>query len=194
MTYRVNEIFRSLQGEGHWTGRTAIFVRLSGCNLRCPFCDTDFHAYREMSAEDILDAVREWSDCRFIVLTGGEPSLQVDQALTDLLHREGYYLAMETNGTQPLHGDIDWVTCSPKSSFLPHAELALKQCNELKVVFDGVHPVPYYNIAAQERFLQPCDTGDENQNREILHRCVDYIFTHPEWRLSLQTHKLIGLR
>lgn len=192
--YRVNEIFRTLQGEGHWTGRAAIFVRLSGCNLRCPFCDTDFTAYTEMTAEEILEAAGQWPTVKFIVLTGGEPSLQVDSELTGRLHAAGYTLAMETNGTHRIDADIDWVTCSPKNLFLPRAELALDHCDELKVVFDGKHPIPFYTIDCRERYLQPCDTGDAKQNREILHQCVDYIYRHPEWKLSLQTHKLIGLR
>ena len=105
-TYRINEIFYSLQGEGRHTGRAAVFVRFSGCNLKCPFCDTDFKAYREMTVDDIIAAVSEWRACGFVVLTGGEPSLQVDEPLIEALHQEGFYIAIETNGTCPLPSTI----------------------------------------------------------------------------------------
>lgn len=116
--YRVNEIFYSLQGEGRWMGRPAVFLRMSGCNLRCPFCDTDFKGYKEMTAEEIADAcAQKGGECQFIVITGGEPTLQVDATLTQTLHAKGFYLAMETNGTHPIPEGIDWVTCSPKGDF-----------------------------------------------------------------------------
>lgn len=136
--YRINEIFSSLQGEGHNTGRAATFVRFAGCNLRCPFCDTDFSEYREMSAEDIVDAVITYPT-RFVVLTGGEPALQMDDALVSALHEAGFTIAVETNGTRLLPKGIDWVTVSPKQplSTTPLPQLEKGRVNEIKVVFDG---------------------------------------------------------
>lgn len=114
-TYRINEIFYSLQGEGRWTGRPAVFVRMSGCNLSCPFCDTDFTHYKEMTAQDIVEqCLRTGNECRFIVLTGGEPSLQADDALIEAWHQAGYYVAVETNGTHLLPQGIDWITLFAK--------------------------------------------------------------------------------
>jgi organic radical activating enzyme len=172
-----------------------VFIRFSGCNLKCPFCDTDFHSYTEMTTEDILSAIRKWKDCGFVVLTGGEPSLQVDEALTEALHEEGFYIAMETNGTRPIPRGIDWVTVSPKNSFVEHAaEIIAERADELKVIFDGVvNPSTLHLPPSTLLYLQPCDTGDEARNREITRLCVEYIKQHPEWRLSLQTHKLINI-
>ena len=164
---RVNDIFYSLQGEGRNTGRAAIFIRFSGCNLKCPFCDTDFSKYEELTDEDILGRIREYPS-RFVVLTGGEPSLQVDRPLIDLLHSHGYELAMETNGTHPIADGIDWITCSPKGNT--------------------------HGIAADYKYLQPCDVQDPERNAKIIKRCFGYILEHPEWRLSLQTHKLAGFK
>ena len=113
--YRVNEIFYSLQGEGANTGTPAVFVRFAGCNLRCPFCDTEFDSYTEMTAAEIADEIGRFP-ADFVVLTGGEPSLQVDDALVETLHARDLVIAVETNGTRPLPADIDWVTCSPKES------------------------------------------------------------------------------
>lgn len=182
---KVNEIFYSLQGEGLNTGRAAVFIRLSGCNRKCAFCDTDFSSYREMDEEEII---REASlyPCRFVVLTGGEPGLQVTQAFIDRLHIADFEVAIETNGSVRLPANIDWVTVSPKGG-----ELLLERANELKVVFDGetepIVPPQFVNIW---KFLQPMDTGDAERNRQITEKCVEYIKDHPEWRLSLQTHKL----
>ena len=209
MKYRVNEIFYSLQGEGRNTGRAAVFIRFSGCNLRCSFCDTDFSSYTEMSGDDILEAIRPWKHCGFVVLTGGEPSLQVDDALVDALHREGFYLAMETNGTHAVPEGIDWVTVSPKVAPADFSKGERPQrIHELKVIWG---PSPNPSLYGGEEmpqvlktwadmlttpllYLQPCDTGDKERNREIIQQCVEYIKEHPEWRLSLQTHKLIDIR
>ena len=110
---RINDIFYSLQGEGHNTGRAAVFIRFAGCNLRCSFCDTEFDTYREMSDEQILEAISQYP-ARFVVLTGGEPTLQVDEAFVELLHQHGYEVAMESNGTRPAPRNLDWLTVSPK--------------------------------------------------------------------------------
>lgn len=185
---RVNDIFYSLQGEGRNTGRAAIFIRFAGCNLKCPFCDTDFSQYEEMSDEDILNRIKSYPS-HFVVLTGGEPSLQVDRLLVDLLHSHGYELAMETNGTHPIVDGIDWITCSPKGNTL------IKRCNELKCIFEETTQVPDdHGISAEYKYLQPCDVQDAERNAQIVKRCFDYILLHPEWRMSLQTHKLVGFK
>lgn len=193
--YKVNEIFYSLQGEGRWMGRPAVFVRMSGCNLKCPFCDTDFRGYREMSADDILSkCLEEGGECRFIVLTGGEPSLQVDEQLIATLHKAGYYLSMETNGTHAIPEGIDWVTCSPKVDFTEGGELVVRKVDELKLIFDGEHEVSDHGIACAFRYLQPCDVGNDSRNYLILSECIKYIKAHPEWQLSVQMHKIVGIR
>lgn len=193
--YKVNEIFYSLQGEGRWMGRPAVFVRMSGCNLKCPFCDTDFRGYSEMSADDILSrCLEEGGECRFIVLTGGEPSLQVDEQLIATLHQAGYYLSMETNGTHAVPEGIDWVTCSPKVDFTEGGEPVVKQVDELKLIFDGEHQISEHGIACTFRYLQPCDVGNDSRNYLILNECIKYIKAHPEWQLSVQMHKIVGIR
>ncbi len=196
---RINNIFYSLQGEGRNTGRAAIFIRFAGCNLRCSFCDTEFNTYREMSDEDILSAIRDYPS-RFVVLTGGEPTLQVDEAFVDLLHQQGYEVAMESNGTRPAPQNLDWLTVSPKifgEGYLVKGEWRIP--DEIKVVFDedtpeklsSLHPSPV--TSHQLLYLQPCDTGDAVRNKVITQACVEYIKAHPQWRLSLQTHKLIDI-
>lgn len=185
---RVNDIFYSLQGEGRNTGRAAIFIRFAGCNLKCPFCDTDFAQYEDMSDEDILNRIKSYPS-RFVVLTGGEPSLQVDRQLVDLLHKHGYELAMETNGTHPIVDGIDWITCSPKGN------TQIKRCNELKCIFEETTLEPDdHGISAEYKYLQPCDVQNTERNAQIVKRCFDYILQHPEWRMSLQTHKLVGFK
>lgn len=185
---RVNDIFYSLQGEGRNTGRAAIFIRFAGCNLKCPFCDTDFAQYEEMSDEDILNRIKSYPS-HFVVLTGGEPSLQVDRQLVDLLHKHGYELAMETNGTHPIVDGIDWITCSPKGNTV------IKRCNELKCIFEEATLEPDdHGISAEYKYLQPCDAQNTERNAQIVKRCFDYILQHPEWRMSLQTHKLVGFK
>ena len=185
---RVNDIFYSLQGEGRNTGRAAIFIRFAGCNLKCPFCDTDFVQYEEMSDEDILNRIKSYPS-HFVVLTGGEPSLQVDRQLVDLLHKHGYELAMETNGTHPIVDGIDWITCSPKGNTV------IKRCNELKCIFEEATLEPDdHGISAEYKYLQPCDVQNTERNAQIVKHCFDYILQHPEWRMSLQTHKLVGFK
>lgn len=190
--YKVNEIFRSLQGEGFHTGRAAVFVRLSGCNLRCPFCDT-LHTEGEMfTAGEIAGRAQKIAgDIRFLVLTGGEPALQADDILIDTLRTAGFRIAVETNGTHTLPRGIDWITLSPKAG----ATLNVHKADELKVVFeDEASFLAYPEIEAAHRFVQPCDTGDAARNRAVTAGAIDYIIRHPEWRLSLQTHKLTGIR
>ncbi len=205
--YKVNEIFFTLQGEGAHSGIPAVFVRFSGCNLRCPWCDTDFTNYTPMTAEQIVKEVRELYDMpnerhKMCVLTGGEPSLQVDKPLIDALHDAGFYICIETNGTHPLPQGIDWITCSPKEG----TKIALKQVNEVKVVFTGTYDPQVWReqLKAEHWLLQPLRyTGEwlmenvdawENDRNDNLDDTVRYILTHPFWRLSIQLHKIVGLR
>ena len=229
-TYKVNDIFYSLQGEGRNTGRAAAFIRFAGCNLRCPFCDTEFDSYREMTADEILQEIAQLSSFTsplssftsplsslFIVLTGGEPTLQVDEHFVDLLHQEGYEVAMESNGTRPAPRNLDWLTVSPKvvdggrsmvdgGSWMVDGEG--KAPDEIKIVFEEntaemlsspASPLssllsPLSSLPSPPfLYLQPCDTGDSARNAFILQQCISYIKQHPQWRLSLQTHKLIGI-
>lgn len=186
-TYKVNEIFYSLQGEGYYTGRAATFVRLSGCNRRCAFCDTDHSAFTLLTAAEIA-ARAAAAPSSHVVLTGGEPAMQVDAELIDALHDAGAYIQIETNGTLPLPPGIDWVTCSPKDGPAPHA---LRCVDELKVVYQGQDVEAYLpHFVSSVLSLQPCDDGSRSNVQET----ADYILRHPHWRLSLQTHKLIGIR
>ena len=212
---KVNETFLSLQGEGYFTGTPAFFLRLSGCNLKCSFCDTQHQTYREMTEDEILlEAVH--SGMHHIVITGGEPALQLTQSLVDSLHRAGLFVQVETNGTLPLPDGIDWVTCSPKalktlsnSQSLSNSPLKGEKpgkglkIDELKVLYKGegdnperlLESLPFGGDGGGPRlYLQPLDTGDAEQNRAILRSCIDYIMQHPRWRLSLQTHKLLGIK
>lgn len=185
-TYAVNEIFYSLQGEGFHTGTPVVFVRMAGCNRRCAFCDTDFAKSVPMTAEAIAaEAQRLAPDCQRIVLTGGEPLLQVDANLIDTLKSHGYTLHLETNGTLPIPPGIDWATCSPKDKS-PEPQ----RVDELKVVFtDGADVEHYYRLygCPTNAFLQPCSGLNTSE-------VIDYILANPHWRLSLQTHKLTGIR
>lgn len=190
---KVNEIFYSLQGEGFYTGTAAVFIRLSGCNLRCPFCDTDHTSGTEMTEDEIAAAAQQYP-AQHVVITGGEPSLFLKETLVDKLHQAGKYVAVETNGTHRLPQNVDWVTLSPKDAFVEGASPAIRSCSELKVVFDG-KPLPdYSHITTEHRFLQPCDTGDAEMNEAIVKELVKYIQCHPQWRLSLQTHKIINIQ
>lgn len=192
MRYRVNEIFLSLQGEGFWTGTPMVFLRLSGCNLSCPFCDTDFSAFKEMEANEIVtEVIRAAGECHRVCITGGEPLLQLESGLIEALHRAGFTLHLETNGTIEAPDGIDWITVSPK------AELRLRKANELKLVFqkpDEASIERWRAFDCGNLFLQPCDWGDPARNAATLALCLDYIKSHPWWRLSLQTHKLLGIR
>ena len=200
---KVNEIFYSLQGEGHYTGTPAVFVRFAGCNLRCWFCDTDFEKGVEMSEDEIVETVLQYPT-RYVVITGGEPTLQITASLCDKLHAHGLYLMMETNGTRPLPEgcQIDWITCSPKLIDVEEgkrkiATIRLRHIDELKVVFEDSPTQDmslYEQIPATEYRLQPCDTQDPLCNQAILNKTIKYILQHPKWKLSLQTHKILNVR
>lgn len=192
---RVNEIFYSLQGEGRFTGTPSIFIRLAGCNLKCSFCDTAHEAYTEYGEEELCREVEQFP-ARHVVITGGEPTLQLTASLVDRLHAMGKYVQIETNGTQELPATlmeaIDWVTCSPK-----HQPVRIQRINELKVVFQGQDITPYEGMATDqttEFYLQPCDVQDAQKNQQILNDTIEYIKKHPQWKLSLQTHKILNVR
>ncbi len=190
-TYKVNEIFYSLQGEGWHTGTPAVFVRLSGCNMQCSFCDTKHQSGRQMASEEIVANIAEYP-ARTVIITGGEPTLQLDAELTNVLHKAGYNIHLETNGTLPLQEgvSVDWVTCSPKEG----GALQIQRIDELKVVFWGQDLSAMQGILTKERSLQPLDTGNADRNKEILQQTIDYILKHPVWKLSLQTHKILNVR
>lgn len=192
--YRINEIFYSLQGEGRNTGRAAVFVRFAGCNLKCTFCDTNFSYYVEMTAQDIIGRANELigsPTCKpMVVLTGGEPTLQVDADLIDCIHQNGYdMVAMESNGTAIPPSNLDWLTVSPKG------KVNIDRCNELKCIYneDGLLAYPSA-VVAEYKYVQPCDTGDTERNSLIVSRAIEFVEQHPDWRLSLQTHKMIGFK
>jgi 7-carboxy-7-deazaguanine synthase (Cx14CxxC type) len=210
VSYSVKEIFKTLQGEGAHSGRAAVFCRFTGCNLWsgreadrasavCTFCDTDFVGMdgtgggRFTSAVDLADAVeREWNGSRsrrYVVLTGGEPLLQVDRELIDALHDRGFEVGVETNGTQAPPPGLDWICVSPKSG----ADIVLRQGNELKLVYPqpGLEPAQFEDLAFDHFFLQPMDLPTANDN---LAAAIAYCTRHPHWRLSLQSHKMIGIR
>ena len=188
---RINEIFLSLQGEGHFTGTPAVFLRFSGCNLSCPFCDTKHETFTEMSEEELVREVTSYP-VEHVVITGGEPGLQLTKTLVDRLHQFGRFIQIETNGSMPLPHGIDWVTCSPKEG----AEVVLEHVDEVKMLYSGqgcdLSKGEY--LHAKEYRLQPLDTGDEARNKQIVCDTINYILEHPKWKLSLQTHKILNVR
>lgn len=196
-TYKINEIFYSLQGEGFYSGTPAVFVRFSGCNLRCEFCDTQHQQGTIMSLQDVVNEVNKYPDAPLLVLTGGEPSLFIDEVfVTELKLATGKLIAIETNGTRELPQNIDWVTLSPKTVF-PGGEaepLAQTRCDELKVVYLGQDLSQYDTIEASHRFLQPCFSPDEALSQRNMQACVDAVMSHPQWRLSLQIHRVLGIQ
>ncbi|MBM3576622.1 MAG: 7-carboxy-7-deazaguanine synthase [Alphaproteobacteria bacterium] len=210
MAYIVKEAFKTLQGEGVNAGRVAVFCRFAGCNLwsgreedraaaQCQFCDTDFVGFEGEGGGKFADATTlaerlatlwgEGREKRFAVLTGGEPMLQIDAALIAALHGQGFEIAIETNGTLPVIRGIDWVCVSPKAG----APLAQMSGAELKLVFPqaGVDPADYERLDFRHFLLQPMDGPDVSRNTEAA---VSYCLAHPRWRLSLQTHKAIGVK
>jgi 7-carboxy-7-deazaguanine synthase (Cx14CxxC type) len=210
VAYAVKEIFLTLQGEGARAGRAAVFCRFAGCNLWsgreadraiavCRFCDTDFvgtdgtRGGSYSTAEGLADAIEaEWPngpDHRYVVATGGEPLLQVDAALLDALHARGFEVAIETNGTIDPPPGLDWICVSPKAG----SALRIRSGQEMKLVFPQADAPPeaYAGLAFEHFSLQPMDGPQLANNTE---RAVEYCLRHPQWRLSLQTHKAIGIR
>jgi 7-carboxy-7-deazaguanine synthase len=212
VTYAVKEIFFTLQGEGANTGRPAVFCRFTGCNLwtgreadranaTCNFCDTDFVGVdgpgggKFVSADDLARAVADkWPANvsararRLVVCTGGEPLLQMDARIVEALHAQGFEIAIETNGTQIPPEGVDWICVSPKVG----APLMLTSGNELKLVYPqlGGEPERYADLAFEQFFLQPMDGPERERNTELA---LGYCLAHPQWRLSIQTHKLLGI-
>jgi 7-carboxy-7-deazaguanine synthase (Cx14CxxC type) len=209
VSYAVKEIFLTLQGEGAHAGRVAVFCRFAGCNLWsgreedrtdavCRFCDTDFVGIdgtlggRYAEAADLADTIAaQWAGAadRYVVLTGGEPLLQVDAALIAALHERGFTIAIETNGTLDAPDGIDWICVSPKAG----TSLRIRKGHELKLVYPQVENTPeqFAGLAFERFSLQPMDGPDVAANTV---RAIDYCLHHPQWRLSVQTHKTIGIR
>jgi 7-carboxy-7-deazaguanine synthase len=208
MNFAVKEMFYSLQGEGRHAGRPAVFCRFTGCNLwsgresdrataACNFCDTDFVGVdgggRFDGPQALADAVEHmWGGVggqRFVVLTGGEPLLQVDDTLIAALHERGFEVAIETNGTLPVSSPIDWITVSPKGTTM----LVQTSGDELKLVFPqaDVDPASFEGLAFSHFLLQPKDGPDRDAN---MADAIAYCLRHPKWKLSLQTHKYMCIR
>ena len=213
MSYAVKEIFRTLQGEGAHAGRRAVFCRFAGCNLWtgreddrasaiCRFCDTDFVGMDGEGGGRFSDGLAlgaaiaecwgEGTDNRYVVLTGGEPMLQIDDALVDALHAQGFTIAVETNGTLAAHPGLDWICVSPKGT----SEVVQRTGDELKLVW----PQPEIDVAALEDWdfthflIQPKDgTMDDSDNDVNRQAAIDVVMERPLWRLSLQNHKMLGL-
>jgi organic radical activating enzyme len=200
--YQVNEIFFTIQGEGVRAGVPSIFVRMSGCNLQCRMepgplspgnfdCDTEFASGRKLTSPELLaECASVSSECRSIVLTGGEPGLQWDSELCAAFHGAGYYVAIETNGSIHLDPRPDWVCVSPKV-----AEHAVRQleADEVKYVRDVGQAIPRPSCHATHKIISPAFRGD-GVSAETLKHCIDLVKGNPEWRLSLQQHKLWGIR
>ena len=193
---RVNEIFYSIQGEGAHSGEAAIFVRLSGCNLKCSFCDTEHQPYQDLTEDEICAEIAKYP-ASLVVITGGEPTLQLTETLIGKIHDLSKTVAIETNGTRPVPRGVDWVTVSPKSLFVGEiGKPVIKTAQEVKIVLDDLHTYddPTFGITAAHYFVQPCDTSDEARNRDIINRCVNFVKENPLWRLSLQTQKILRVR
>ena len=209
MTYAVKELFKTLQGEGGQSGRAAVFCRFAGCNLWsgreqdrataiCSFCDTHFVGTDGIGggffssavklADAILDAWGAESNQRYVVFTGGEPLLQLDEILVEAVHDRGFTVAVETNGTLAAPAGIDWICVSPKAS----TQLTLAHGQELKLVFpqSGVAPEAFEHLPFEHFFLQPMDGPDRSRNTELA---IAYCLANPRWRVSLQTHKFMGI-
>jgi 7-carboxy-7-deazaguanine synthase (Cx14CxxC type) len=209
MTYSVKEMFYTLQGEGARAGRASVFVRFAGCNLWsgreqdradaiCQFCDTQFVGVdgdgggKFESADALADAAAKlWpgGGAPYVVCTGGEPLLQIDAPLIDGLHARGFEIAVETNGTIAAPAGIDWVCVSPKAN----AEFVQQSGDELKLVFpqEGSDPARYAGLAFKHFYLQPMDSATRDANTQAT---IAYCLAHPQWRLSVQAHKVLGIR
>lgn len=189
--YALNSVFVSLQGEGLRTGTVNVFVRFAGCNRTCPFCDTDFKKLFTMSAGELIYGIRDiWSSGEFppaVILTGGEPMLQVDMPLLEEMKAAGFYVAIETNGTLPVPSLVDWITVSPKDG-IPMQLVA----NEVKFVMQKDSPLPTNFVETDNLLLSPVHRG-ERIDEAALAWCISLCIKNPQWRLSTQAHKAWGI-
>jgi len=195
-THKVNEIFFSLQGEGVRAGTANLFLRFAGCNVRCQGdthgfeCDTDYTEGRELTLDEIIAALRDADpDCKWVILTGGEPALQVDREMIVGLHRAGYKLAVETNGTIELPGGLDWITVSPK---VEEHEIRQRTADEVKYVRTDGQAIPQTVVQAKYKLISPAFEGP-NLDQKSLEWCIKLVSGNPEWRLSIQMHKAWGI-
>jgi len=197
---KVNEIFYSLQGEGHHTGYPSVFIRFAGCNLRCPFCDTSHEDGILMDDDAIVHAVKLYT-AEWIVITGGEPSLSIDADFIHLLKRAtGKKIAIETNGTRPLPPGIDWITVSPKNGICGasgDACVAVDRADEIKVIDIGQDLEPYFSLGCRGEktlmYLQPCYVEDPAEREANSLRTVRRVLSDPRWTLSVQLHRFLGI-
>ena len=197
---KINEIFHSIQGEGCRTGVPSVFIRFSGCNLKCGFCDTNHEEGKIMTDEEIIEEVNKYSSQQ-IVLTGGEPSLFIDEEFINKLKKfTRLKIAIETNGTSKLPEGIDWVTVSPKFGMCENkaATVKVEKADELKVVDIGQDLEPYFKLGCvgpeTVMLLQPCYVEDSQEREKNTRRTISRVLQDPRWRLSLQTHRFAGIK
>lgn len=193
MNLNVNEIFYSLQGEGGRTGQASIFIRLAKCNLACSFCDTDFERGVKMTADELLEEINRYG-CKWIIWTGGEPALQLTDTIVTFFKNAGYLQAIETNGTRRIPAGMDYITCSPKQDFEKVREL-IPRVDELRFPMQKGDPLPDITILPETtRYLLSPIFDNDRIIPENVNHCIALIKDNPVWALSLQTHKLIGIR
>lgn len=189
---KINEMFYSLQGEGKRAGEASIFIRLSGCDQTCGFCDTEFESGKEMSPEEIVDFISQWEG-KWIVWSGGEPTLQLKEEHTTFFREAGYSQAIETNGNNRVPPGIDWVCCSPKVAEHVVAKNFPNGVDELRYVRHANQVgVPEPKVEAKEKYISPMFDGDQI-NMKNLEKVMSLVLQNPEWKLSLQTHKLLKI-
>ena len=195
-SYPIVEIFHSVQGEAFHTGVPHVFIRFGNCNLRCEWCDTDFLTFEEMTLKDIVDQVLEY-DCKRVIFTGGEPAMQDLQSISTELKLHGIHLSIETNGTIPIPEIIDWICVSPKDQLYPNVSIKQTTGDELKVVYCGQELSLYDDLknGFDHLFVQPCYLENESVewNGKNFVQTESLVKENPEWRLSLQTHKWMGV-
>ena len=187
----VNNIFYSIQGEGLRTGTANIFIRLAGCNLSCEFCDTNFIRGREYCLDELQRLIKQHYPCKNIIWTGGEPTLQLNEEIIDYFKLLGYYQAIETNGSNSVPGNIDFVTVSPKKQI----NITIRRADEIKIIYPHCFKpeiLDSINIECKAILLSPCFDGDKI-NVSYLKECLRLIKQNPNYRLSMQVHKLIGI-